>query len=57
MLQCCVISGESGSGKTVTSNYLVEQLAALGKEGNPTLVNKILQVRRLVYAEISAMCQ
>ena len=42
--QCCVISGESGAGKTVTSNYLVEQLATLSKHGNPALVSKILQV-------------
>ena len=31
LTQCCLISGESGSGKTVSSNFLVQQLAELGK--------------------------
>ena len=29
--QCCLISGESGSGKTVSADYLVRHLAELGK--------------------------
>lgn len=53
--QCCVISGESGSGKTVSANYLVTQLAAIGKsngdEGvNINLVKKILQLNPLMEA-------
>ena len=29
--QCIVISGESGSGKTQSANYLVQQLTLLGR--------------------------
>jgi len=29
-LQCIIISGESGSGKTVSADLLVQQLAELG---------------------------
>ena len=29
--QCIIISGESGSGKTVTANLLLKQLVTLGK--------------------------
>jgi len=42
-LQCCVISGESGSGKTMTANLLVQQFSTIGKS-NHKLVKKILQV-------------
>lgn len=46
--QCCVISGESGSGKTVTANFLIQQFATIGKATdtgvNLKLVKKILQV-------------
>lgn len=48
--QCCLISGESGSGKTVSADYLVRHLAELGKAGNRTLEEKILQVNPLMEA-------
>ncbi|XP_028393472.1 myosin-IIIb-like isoform X2 [Dendronephthya gigantea] len=48
--QCCLISGESGAGKTVSSNFLVQQLAELGKSGNRMLENRILQVNPLMEA-------
>ncbi|XP_078345595.1 myosin-IIIb-like isoform X2 [Oculina patagonica] len=48
--QCCLISGESGAGKTVSADYLVRHLAELGKAGNRTLEEKILQVNPLMEA-------
>ncbi|XP_057303582.1 myosin-IIIb-like isoform X2 [Hydractinia symbiolongicarpus] len=53
--QCCVISGESGSGKTVSANFLVHQFASIGKSNgsrmiNKSLVEKILQVNPLLEA-------
>lgn len=53
--QCCVISGESGSGKTVSANFLVHQFASIGKSNgsrmiNRNLVEKILQVNPLIEA-------
>ena len=29
--QCIIISGESGSGKTESANFLIQQLTVLGK--------------------------
>ncbi|XP_022785174.1 myosin-IIIb-like isoform X2 [Stylophora pistillata] len=48
--QCCLISGESGAGKTVSADYLVRHLAELGKAGNRSLEAKILQVNPLMEA-------
>eukprot|EP00111_Clytia_hemisphaerica_P023422 TCONS_00069001-protein len=47
--QCCVISGESGSGKTITANLLLKQYGQMGKS-NPKLVKKILQINTLMEA-------
>ncbi|XP_078620440.1 myosin-IIIb-like isoform X3 [Branchiostoma floridae x Branchiostoma japonicum] len=47
---CLVISGESGAGKTVSANLLVQQLTQLGKASNRTLEKKILQVNPLLEA-------
>ncbi|KAM8980887.1 myosin-IIIa-like [Sarcophilus harrisii] len=49
-LQCIVISGESGAGKTESAHLLVQQLTILGKANNRTLQEKILQVNNLVEA-------
>ncbi|XP_013411135.1 myosin-IIIb isoform X2 [Lingula anatina] len=48
--QCIVISGESGSGKTESANFMVQQLTLLGKAPNRTLEEKILQVNPLLEA-------
>ncbi|XP_062848358.1 myosin-IIIa [Trichomycterus rosablanca] len=48
--QCIVISGESGAGKTESAHLLVQQLSVLGKAGNQTLQEKLLQVNNLVEA-------
>ncbi len=42
--QCCVVSGESGAGKTEASNILVQQFMKLGCAENHTLEEKILKV-------------
>ena len=36
--QCCLISGESGAGKTVSADYLVRHLAELGKVSSKRLM-------------------
>ncbi len=48
--QCCIISGESGSGKTMSANFLVQQLTFLGKAPTTNLEEKILQVNPLMEA-------
>eukprot|EP00117_Sycon_ciliatum_P007630 scpid20349/ scgid0053/ Myosin-IIIb len=48
--QCCVISGESGSGKTETAKYLVQQFTKLGKAINQNLESGILKVNPLFEA-------
>eukprot|EP00041_Stephanoeca_diplocostata_P037620 m.1430320 g.1430320 ORF g.1430320 m.1430320 type:complete len:1775 (-) comp25073_c0_seq5:163-5487(-) len=47
--QCCVISGESGSGKTETAKFLVGHLLSMCK-GTGTLEQQILQVNPLLEA-------
>eukprot|EP00042_Codosiga_hollandica_P054804 m.750591 g.750591 ORF g.750591 m.750591 type:complete len:1671 (+) comp58981_c0_seq6:1033-6045(+) len=47
--QCCVISGESGAGKTETAKFLVEQIMTLCK-GTGSLEQKILQANPLLEA-------
>ncbi|PWA18076.1 hypothetical protein CCH79_00004000 [Gambusia affinis] len=49
-VQCVVISGESGAGKTESAHLLVQQLTVLGKANNHTLQEKILLVNSLVEA-------
>uniref|UniRef100_A0A665X7D8 non-specific serine/threonine protein kinase n=1 Tax=Echeneis naucrates TaxID=173247 RepID=A0A665X7D8_ECHNA len=49
-VQCVVISGESGAGKTESAHLLVQQLTVLGKANNRTLQEKILLVNSLVEA-------
>lgn len=48
--QCIIISGESGSGKTMSANFLVQQLTLLGKAPTTSLEEKILQVNPLMEA-------
>lgn len=48
--KCVVISGESGSGKTESANFLVRHLVSLGKAPNRNLEEKILQVNPLMEA-------
>ena len=46
--QYIVISGESGSGKTQSANFLVKQLTYLGNAPNKSLQDKILQINPLI---------
>ena len=46
--QYIVISGESGSGKTQSANFLVQQLTYLGNAPNKRLQEKILQINPLI---------
>ncbi|CAF3934467.1 unnamed protein product, partial [Adineta steineri] len=46
--QFIVISGESGSGKTHSANFLVKQLTFLGNAPNKSLQEKILQINPLI---------
>ncbi|CAF2938413.1 unnamed protein product [Rotaria sp. Silwood2] len=46
--QYIVISGESGSGKTQSANFLVKQLTFLGNAPNKSLQEKILQINPLI---------
>ena len=49
-IQACIISGESGAGKTEVSNILVHHFMRLGKAESRSLEDKILQVNPLVEA-------
>ncbi|CAF1085415.1 unnamed protein product [Adineta ricciae] len=46
--QYIVISGESGSGKTQSANFLVKQLTFLGNAPHKSLQEKILQINPLI---------
>lgn len=48
--QAIVISGESGSGKTESANFLLKQLVYLGKASNRNLEERILQVNPIMEA-------
>lgn len=48
--QAIVISGESGSGKTESANFLLKQLVYLGKAPNRNLEERILQVNPIMEA-------
>jgi myosin III len=48
--QAIVISGESGSGKTESANFLLKQLVFLGKAPNRDLEQRILQVNPIMEA-------
>ncbi|XP_062516567.1 myosin-IIIb-like [Corticium candelabrum] len=47
--QCCVISGESGAGKTESAKYVIKQLIELC-HGKTSLEQKIIQVNPLLEA-------
>ncbi|XP_072033973.1 myosin-IIIb-like [Amphiura filiformis] len=48
--QCLIVSGESGAGKTESANFLVQQLAKLGKAVDHSLELRVLQVNPLLEA-------
>ncbi len=45
--QCCVISGESGAGKTETAKYIIGHIISHCSSFKPHLQEKILQVPSL----------
>ena len=45
MRQCCVISGESGAGKTESAKYLIGHIISHCNSQKKSLQEKILQVR------------
>ena len=46
--QCCVVSGESGSGKTEATNLLVQHFMRLGRADTKKLEEKILLVKTVL---------
>ena len=50
LLQCVIISGESGSGKTEASNIFLQHLTRLGRASSKELEDKILKVNPVLEA-------
>lgn len=50
MSQCCVISGESGAGKTESCKYLLQHLLTVAQSGEDGLIAKIQRVNPLLEA-------
>ncbi|ESO07178.1 hypothetical protein HELRODRAFT_170488 [Helobdella robusta] len=48
--QCCVVSGESGAGKTESTKLMIEHIAQLCKHDESTLHEKIVEVNPLLEA-------
>ena len=46
--QCCVISGESGSGKTETCKYIIQHLLRVAGSDELGLSSKINRVREVL---------
>ena len=43
--QCCVVSGESGAGKTETAKFFVQHLLKLCRSKQPALQYQIVEVK------------
>jgi myosin-3 len=48
--QCCVVSGESGAGKTESTKLLIEHIAQLCRHDKSDLHSRIVQVNPLLEA-------
>jgi hypothetical protein len=50
ILQVCIVSGESGAGKTETTKHLIKHILSLSHGGQSQIENKIIQSSPVIEA-------